>query len=192
MSPIYKSVIHTGDFVAFWQQEEKLWVFSPGSLRQKDFYVEMEDWRSHRTSYAAEDLAKYEDVVNAAWHYCGQSLQFLDRDRATRSVIEPGVYYPRIWRGYRAEHNPFVTYDALNPRAIYGVAYTQSAIAMDSLLDYLGGIFKYVEPVDSNLQTFSHKIREVLILVCTEIESGWRAVLDEKPYAAASGEINIL
>ncbi len=179
MSPIYKSVIQTGDIVAFWERNGELWLFSPASMRQKSFHIEMEEWKERRRSYPEEELAKYDDIINAAWHFSGQHLEFIDKSRAVASTIEPGIYYPRIWRGYRSEYSPYITYDAVEPRAIYGRTYTQSTIALASLFDYLGEIFKYVEPAETNYAAFSHKIRELLILACTEIESNWRAVLED-------------
>ena len=40
-------------------------------------------------------------------------------------------------------------------------------------------LFRNIEPSPANLNAYDHKLRELLILACTEIELGWRAVLDD-------------
>jgi hypothetical protein len=125
------------------------------------------------------DLDQYNDIINAAWHFLGHKSAFLDKRTAALSDVQPGIYYPRIWRGYCPDNNPYVGYNAVNPRREYGYKYIQSAVAASSLFDYLTEILRHVEPAKENLSVFGHKTRELLLLACTEIESGWRAVLDE-------------
>jgi hypothetical protein len=79
----------------------------------------------------------------------------------------------------KKEGNPLTGYNAVNVRSVYGYRYTQSAVAAASLFDQLVEIFRHVEPSTSNYLTYGHKIRELLLLACTEIESEWRAVLEE-------------
>ena len=43
-------------------------------------------------------------------------------------------------------------------------------------------IFYYIEPVHSNLNVYGHKIREMLILACTEVEYLFRKFLEENGY----------
>jgi hypothetical protein len=43
-------------------------------------------------------------------------------------------------------------------------------------------IFYYIEPVSTNLDIYGHKIREVLILACTEVEYLFRQFLEENKY----------
>jgi hypothetical protein len=50
------------------------------------------------------------------------------------------------------------------------------------LFDELKDLFRYAEPAPSNQATHSHRIRELLILACTELESCWRGVcVDNMP-----------
>lgn len=51
------------------------------------------------------------------------------------------------------------------------------------LIQKLDEVFLYVEPNQITKTTFSHKIRELLILCCTEVENFW------KPYLVKSGLI---
>lgn len=43
-------------------------------------------------------------------------------------------------------------------------------------------LFQFIEPADKNLGTFSFKIHELLIRVCVEIESNFKAILKENIY----------
>lgn len=47
-------------------------------------------------------------------------------------------------------------------------------------------IFYYIEPVCANLDVYGHKIREVLILACTEVEYLFRQFMDENKYSDKS------
>lgn len=89
------------------------------------------------------------------------------------SKIEPGKYYPRVWRGHLSDYH---SYKPIEPREFYGTQHIQACIAASSLYEYLTDIFRNVEPATENVQTYSHKIRECLILACTEVETSWRAI----------------
>lgn len=43
-------------------------------------------------------------------------------------------------------------------------------------------LFEYVEPADTNLQTYSFRIHELLIRTCIEIEANFKAILRENEY----------
>lgn len=51
----------------------------------------------------------------------------------------------------------------------------------------LQDVFRYVEPTSSNFATYGHETRDLLILACNEVESGWRAVLRENGYERRDG-----
>jgi hypothetical protein len=48
------------------------------------------------------------------------------------------------------------------------------------LIDEMNLIFKYVEPSIENFLTYGSKIRNLLILTCTEIEAQWRGIYNTK------------
>jgi hypothetical protein len=183
MVRIYKAITYRQEFVAFWKHDEKtISFFLPSGLGEVYFNRPLEEWDSARTHYVGRenaDLDQYDDIINAAWHFLGHKSAFLDKSSAALSDIQPGLYYPRIWRGYCPDNNPYVGYNAVNPHREYGYKYIQSAVAASSLFDYLTEIFRHVEPANENLSAFGHKTRELLLLACMEIESGWRAVLEE-------------
>jgi hypothetical protein len=52
-------------------------------------------------------------------------------------------------------------------------------------------LFKYIEPDDQNLSTYSHKIQQLLTRVCIELEANWTAILKENGYKKQSNNLNI-
>jgi hypothetical protein len=183
MPDVYKAKIHDGYLVAFWKSDANtLSFFVPSRFGDAYFSHSTEDWNAVRdgyTSRGAMDFDSYDDLINAAWHYIGQRMVWIDKRSVVLSSVKPGVYYPRIWRGHDPEGNPLTAYNAVNIRSQYGYRYTQSAVAAASLFDQLVEIFKHVEPSTNNYLTYGHKMRELLLLACTEIESEWRSVLEE-------------
>ncbi len=88
---------------------------------------------------------------------------------------EPGTCFKRIARPlmYRtAAHHPPVDHDTMN----------ESCVALKILLNKLEDLFETVEPAHGNEFAFGHKIRELLLLACMEVESAWSAVLKENSY----------
>jgi hypothetical protein len=91
------------------------------------------------------------------------------------SDYQPGTAYRRISRPVRVMGNL--------ENAIDQKAFTQSFVALKLLLDKMQDIFETVEPYQSNLGTFGHKIRELLLLAAMEVEASWVAVLKTNGYA---------
>lgn len=81
----------------------------------------------------------------------------------------PGSYYPRIFRK-NIEFNPF------DPN------FLQDMRAYQNIQSSLDNLFNFIEPVELNLKTYGHKIRELLILACTEVEYLLLKVLTENGY----------
>lgn len=50
--------------------------------------------------------------------------------------------------------------------------------ALRILIDKLDELLLFIEPSIDGLNSYSHKIRELLILACTEVENQWRALLE--------------
>lgn len=91
-------------------------------------------------------------------------------------VLADGGYFPRVWRGLYDPGNPLNCYSPIDAREMYGSAYVHSVHAAASLFEELEGLFRYIEPSRANDVTYGHRIRELLILVCTELEASWRAI----------------
>jgi hypothetical protein len=84
-----------------------------------------------------------------------------------------------MWHGYLTKHNWFTPYIPIDPIAIYGKAHYESIVAASSLFSQFTDVFRFMEPASSNLVAFGHKLRELLILACTEIEACWRGTFWE-------------
>jgi hypothetical protein len=94
-----------------------------------------------------------------------------------KMVLGAGEFMPRIWRGHRG--NPFLDqYDVLSPQQVYGRSFMSSVVASESLFKEVSEVFRFVEPDQANYVVFSHKLRELLILLCTEIEANWKPIHD--------------
>ncbi|MGY2313127.1 hypothetical protein ACW9I6_00405 [Pseudomonas sp. SDO5522_S412] len=91
--------------------------------------------------------------------------------------LKPGQYYPRIWRGISLDDGWSNNYDQLSPRNIYGRTYLESVVATESLLLEVKDLFRVVEPNRANDLCYGHRLRELLILLCTEVEACWAGVL---------------
>lgn len=87
---------------------------------------------------------------------------------------EPGVCYKRIRRP--------VTFGGL-PNPLQDDKLTESFVALRILLRKLEELFQTVEPVAANAAVYGHRIREILLLSCMEVESSWAAVLKENGYS---------
>lgn len=72
-------------------------------------------------------------------------------------IKNPGSFYPRISRGN-------IGFNYLNND------FLQDVRAFGNIQSGLDEIFNYIEPVYDNLECYGHKIRELLILACTEVE----------------------
>lgn len=88
-----------------------------------------------------------------------------------------GTYYKRIWRPLAC--------GARWPDATYKQKLDESFVALRLLLTKLDSLFETIEPTSDNLKVYGHKIREVILLACMEVESAWTAVLKENGYSGS-------
>jgi hypothetical protein len=93
------------------------------------------------------------------------------------SDYKPGTAYKRI-------SLPLNTGGSLH-NTIDQKAMTQSFVALKLLLTKMQDIFETVEPSHPNLQTYGHKIRELLLLAAMEVEASWAAVLKANGYTGS-------
>jgi hypothetical protein len=94
----------------------------------------------------------------------------------TMSGYVPGTFYKRIWR-------PLVCPGSFH-KAISQATLTESFVALRILLNKLDTLFETIEPSEPNLSAYGHKVREILLLACMEVESSWSAVLKDNGYSA--------
>ena len=116
-----------------------------------------------------------------------QMLKFAVREISDPAVTSPndlkpvllqkGEYFPRVWRGY-VGGRPFVdTLDLMDPFNVYGDEFTGAVVAAESLLMEIKELFRSVEPDEVNDKAYGHRMRELLILLCTEVEANLVSVL---------------
>jgi hypothetical protein len=180
MTQVY-TTRHNGHLYAFWQDGDGVAFYTPGNLLSPERWsVSSNDMATHNIHYDESISDQFDDIVNRVWRY-QSATDFrspLDRAAVQVSRMIPGRYRPRIWRGFYDPSNPLDANDLFDPRDVYGYAYTQSIVAAASLLDQLEELFRSIEPERGNLQSYGHRSRELFILTCTEIEAGWRAILN--------------
>jgi len=106
--------------------------------------------------------------------------------------------YHRIWRplkGYDPlmyDDKPTPSLDYLEDNMFANQAEMQSLLTTAHLIIRdLYELFNYVEPNDTNLSTFSHRIYELLLRTATEFESNCKGVLNANGYVTA-GNMNIM
>ncbi|MCU7549213.1 hypothetical protein OCK74_08805 [Chitinophagaceae bacterium LB-8] len=99
-------------------------------------------------------------------HFEATNIHTVDYEvgETIEGVWRPGLYY--------YEH----IYQALNTCESERRLNEQ---ALRVLLEKLDDIFLYIEPDATSFKTYSHKLRELLILACTEVESSWVYFLDK-------------
>lgn len=117
----------------------------------------------HQIMYPHPDYKELKDWVRVAFN------EF----NPVESSYVPGTFYKRI-------HRPLVCGNALP--GIADDKLTQSYVTIRMLLSKLEDLFETVEPNKRNMGAHGHKIRELLLLACMEVESSWSAVLRENNY----------
>lgn len=111
-------------------------------------------------------------------------------------TIEPDYYYPRIYR-------PLINKEDMNPIRLSGEKcvdcptkanseenyyYNNKNIVQELVLEFNGllnmleEIFQYVHPHEENCCAFSNKIRNFILLCCTELEVHFKSILQSNNY----------
>jgi hypothetical protein len=85
----------------------------------------------------------------------------------------PGEFHPRMQR----EPNPRFASPPPMER-LFASACASAVATSRGLFIRADELFRFVEPDPANLQAFGHELRHLLILACTEVESGLKAVLE--------------
>jgi hypothetical protein len=98
------------------------------------------------------------------------------------TILAPGEYYPRIARP--SNFRPGSAFGAkdylISPSGADDRLVKEMSIAsgqLSALNDQLNSICQTIHPENTNLDSYGHTIRNLLILACTEVEAQWAAVL---------------
>lgn len=86
--------------------------------------------------------------------------------------MEIGHTIEAVWRP-----SLFYRNDTQNGLRIDSIEQRSQEQALRILVEKLDEILLFIEPSKNGLESYSHKIRELLILSCTEVENQWRSLL---------------
>lgn len=108
----------------------------------------------------------------------------------TKSLFSVGFKYRRVWRGVfgfdgSVSCSPFpkVDYDDYK----YKIRAARNA---SELFDEFANSFRYLEPHTDNYQSYSNKLRELLMLACTEMEANFIGILSSNNILPARSNYN--
>jgi len=87
----------------------------------------------------------------------------------------------RLGTAYKRIALPFVPTGELHT-VTDGAVVNESFVALKILLFKMEEMFETVEPSSSNMDTYGHRIRELLLIACMEVEASWAAVLRANGY----------
>lgn len=112
-----------------------------------------------------------------------------------KSFLDAGEYYPNIYRPFLS--NKYLSKKnkirLTNTEAIENVLFTEVTLFEESeylsrlnqlelLLEDLSVIFQTIEPTEHNMNCYGHKIRNLIILACTEFDSMCKNILVANDY----------
>jgi hypothetical protein len=93
-----------------------------------------------------------------------------------KTKLAPGEYHSMIWR-QQAYFNNSTLVPAMKLGSRYEREFSATIQAVSNLFIQGSDIFRYIEPASATNSAFGHRIREVLILACIEVEAAWKAIL---------------
>ncbi|WP_223483669.1 hypothetical protein [Pseudomonas sp. A-RE-19] len=176
MEVVYAFVNDNRVFGAFWERDGKAYMFLP-HLKRSAIEMDWQHWYGTGAENSEElNDKKYSRLINFACMYFSMSGIYFERSSVCQMTTPMGCYYPRVWRGVPSL-GVLAGYRAIPPSLTEFSAGKQAVVAATSLFGGLVDLFRYVEPNKLNDNVYGHRIRELLILACTEVESHWKSVL---------------
>lgn len=150
-------------------------------------FIHVQPWivennSAHRYS-PSEIMNKKESLGGkrfADWISRSKTSEFFgsNSESVTYGVPAPipfGHLNPRIYRPIASK--PVDYHPPQDTRAI-----THLDIQLELFSDTIKRILRHIEPIDAHLSVFSHEIRNLLILACTEVEAQWKGILKANRY----------
>jgi hypothetical protein len=177
MATVYAFEDKNRIFGAFWESETGTpLMFLP---RRSRVATEMPkpEWEAIRARHNSDLYdAKFPELHNLAKWSFGENGIEVDLSSVSELATPMGCFNPRVWRGI--PRSPvFGGYEGVAPSPLNYFSRMQATVAATSLFSGLVELFRYVEPSTENDQCYGHRVRELLILACTEVESHWKSVL---------------
>lgn len=96
-----------------------------------------------------------------------------------KTALGPGQYHPRVWRKI----------NLFGPTKAYQREFAVTIQSLSNLFIQSADVYRYIEPSRKNANAFGHRIREILILASTEVESAWKAILVANNKASSAGAL---
>jgi hypothetical protein len=137
-----------------------------------------------------------EECLRRNQHDLRQHCSISGEPKWQRTAYLPGQFHPRVQRHGDAAamgannptlHELFVGW--VHPGAPmterYAREFQSSIVSSRELFARMRDVFRYIEPNESHLEVYGHDLRHLLILACTEVESGMKAVLKVNELARA-------
>ena len=140
----------------YWAKKENKMLIAYQNAKQQNVFLQI-----LRANYAPslESILIYD----AADHKIETIIHALDFQNFTKRNMIIGVKKRHIWK-------PFLQQDPIKELDYTVTDLCRAKRDLGILIQKLQDILLYVEPSESGLKTYSHKIRELLILACTELE----------------------
>jgi len=177
MNKVYVTRSSHGRAIAFAVVNGKIEILYPDNFPDEGYLDILGGFRSKNyPDNAVNDGSTLDEILDAVCLKLGQAYP-IDRDNVKISNMEPGRYFPRIWRGLYDPGSAYV-FNSVDNNQTYGIPHVNSKVAVSSIFNSLELLFLYIEPSATNMRAFGHKVRELLIISCTEVESAWRSILE--------------
>lgn len=151
-------------FVHFYGRDDGLFTISTGLtvLEKKNGVFKVTDDKSMLETEDSNNLEAWVKKIFGA-------IDILKMDTI------PGETYRGAWRPGIYFHN-----DVLSGLNVSDVEIRTYGQALRLLIEKLDQIFIFIEPNSNSLEVYSHKIRELLILACTEVENYFASYFENK------------
>lgn len=115
------------------------------------------------------------DLNSWANKICLPKLDDSEHHKLDTTNIRPGCFFYRMWRGNMKMLTANILAGEQN-------ILSNSIVATKLILKQLFKTFEFIEPTASNFDTYSHQIRQVILLACMEVETSWTAILKTHNY----------
>ncbi|WNF48427.1 hypothetical protein RHP75_08445 [Pseudomonas sp. SG20056] len=175
--PEYGFLDHDGRFGALWYETgDYITVFLPHTS-SKILTSSLDLWRKYDEYVGTpDDKQNYSSEINAAALAMSQEGSYMDKGTLKPLIRPRGDYHARVWRGIPPKHLLDSGYSGLTRDQAEHHLYMESTHSATSLLEELTRLFRTIAPAPANDLTYGHRVRELLILACTEVEASWRGI----------------
>ncbi|GJL48112.1 TPA: hypothetical protein U2L65_000005 [Citrobacter farmeri] len=168
-----------GNVFGFFQRdEEDCFIYIDSGMFSKIHYYQWSHWLRGQENYKENFPAhqENEEIANAIGYFSWHQMYDLCKFRPVVVNItknnKPGQYFSRINKGE----------PALFSQQAIGKQILDEIITFNNICNSLNELFNYIDPDIENLNCYGSKIREILILACTEVEYLLQNLLVENNY----------